>query len=337
MNLENLWKKGKRLLLVDVDNTLVQWRQENFSPEVLAWIAKAKQMGFEICIISNTNRVERLERLRQLLGVETVRGRFKPSRAMFRLALIKFKRKAEEAVMIGDQIFTDVLGANRAGIDAVWVRKMEGQEFGPTSISRMGERLLQGALYKALITPIDEKVATPKELPLKEKPIFRQFVKFCIVGGLSFLIDYCIRMTLLFAIPYEGGLLSDVVGRYLIHSMPAIFGFAKTPYDAAYPVAATISSSVAILNSFFWNRLWTFSIRGKHERVAQLQRFVVVSVIAQVMNVLISSFFNHHLPFDDKWNGRLALVIASVIIAIWNFTGQRLYAFRSKKPVEPAV
>ena len=130
---------GKRLILLDVDNTLVQWKTEEFSPEVVAWVERAKAMGFGLCIISNTHRLDRLERLRTSLGVETVRGRFKPSRAMFRLALIKFGRRADEAVMVGDQMMTDVLGANRAGIDAIWVRKMEGKEFGGTRINRLIE------------------------------------------------------------------------------------------------------------------------------------------------------------------------------------------------------
>ncbi|MEZ0324367.1 MAG: YqeG family HAD IIIA-type phosphatase, partial [Fimbriimonas sp.] len=140
IDLDVLWASGKRLLLVDVDNTLVQWKQENFAAPVLEWIAKAKQMGFNICLVSNTNRLDRLARLKELLGVETVRGRFKPSRAMFRLAMIKFKNKPEETIMIGDQLMTDILGANRAGIEAYWVRKMEGREFGPTAINRKIER-----------------------------------------------------------------------------------------------------------------------------------------------------------------------------------------------------
>src|SRR5438132_1684957 len=140
IDLPELWKTGKRLLLLDVDNTLVKWREESFSQPVLDWITHAKELGFDICLISNTNHLDRLERLKTALGVESVRGRFKPSRAMFRLAMIKYKRKPEETVMVGDQLMTDILGANRAGIEAIWVRKMEGQEFSGTKINRRMER-----------------------------------------------------------------------------------------------------------------------------------------------------------------------------------------------------
>ncbi|HEY0868311.1 MAG TPA: YqeG family HAD IIIA-type phosphatase [Fimbriimonas sp.] len=329
VSLENLWARGKRLLLVDVDNTLVQWKQEDFADPVLQWIRQAKQMGFEICIISNTRRVERLQRLSEILGVETVRGRFKPSRAMFRLALIKFKRKPHEAIMIGDQIFTDVLGANRAGIEAIWVRKMEGREFGPTSISRMGEKMLRGALYRALVTPVDESDAVdPRQVPIVERPIFRQFVKFLIVGGSSFIINYLIRMNLMFAIPYGGGLLSDRAGGWLRSAAPAVFGFAESNGDAFFPVAATIAGAVAILNSFIWNRQWTYRIRGKQERMAQLRRFYFVAIIGEAINVLLSTMLNHLIPLDPKNSVRIATVVATAVAAVWNFVAQRFYAFR---------
>jgi HAD superfamily phosphatase (TIGR01668 family) len=333
IDLDQLWAQGKRLILVDVDNTLVQWKQESFSDPVLAWIAKAKEMGFGICLVSNTNKLQRLARLRELLGVETVRGRFKPSRAMFRLAMIKFKCKPEETIMIGDQLMTDILGANRAGIEAIWVRKMEGVEFGPTRINRTIERFFQSFIYRALVAPMDEESsAEERDLPIEETALFHQIVKFVLVGGTSFAIDYMIRMTLMFAVPWDGSHLSDVVGAWLRSDVSWLFGTADSDRDAFFPIAATIAASFAIGNTFIWNRLWTFGITGKHERMRQFQRFVQVSVIGLAMNVLLSTFFNHTLPFDEKWNARLATVFAAGIVAIWNFAGQRMYAFKSKQP-----
>jgi HAD superfamily phosphatase (TIGR01668 family) len=333
LDLQQLWDQGKRLLLIDVDNTIVQWKQENFSEPVLAWIANAKELGFDICLISNTNRVDRLDRLRHLLGVETVRGRFKPSRAMFRLAMIKFKRKPHEAIMIGDQLMTDILGANRAGIEAVWVKKMEGVEFGPTSINRKMERFFQSYIYKALVAPVDEEEAPASielQKPVEDRAIVHQIIKFVLVGGTSFVIDYMIRMTLLFAIPWGNRALSEVVGASLRTSVPFLFGGFDSDRAAFFPIAATIAASVAIVNSFIWNRLWTFGITGRHERMRQFRRFLAVSLIGLGLNVLLSSYFNHILAFDEKWNARVATVIAALIVAIWNFAGQRMYAFRSK-------
>jgi HAD superfamily phosphatase (TIGR01668 family) len=334
IDLQVLWDAGKRLLLLDVDNTLVQWKGENFSEPVLAWVQKAKAMGFEICIISNTRRVQRLERLRQLLQVETVRGRFKPSRAMFRLALAKFKRKKSEAIMIGDQMMTDVLGANRAGIDAIWVRKMDAKEFGPTRINRFVEGLLTGPIYRSLVAPVDESPDAPeveREKPVAEKTIVHQVVKFAIVGGTSFVVDYVVRFLLLFGIHVGGEDLGTVFGRWLMQTAPNLFAFASGPHKAAFPFAAAIAALVAMLNSFTFNRMWTFEIRGREERAAQLRRFYAVSLVGAALNTGFGTLFNALIAGDPKASVTIATILAALITAVWNFIGQRVFAFRVAK------
>ena len=52
--------------------------------------------------------------------------------------------------MVGAQLFTDVLGANRTGIDAIWVKPIAYKEFAGTKISRLGERLVRNRLYRAM-------------------------------------------------------------------------------------------------------------------------------------------------------------------------------------------
>lgn len=333
IDLDRLWLEGKRLLLLDVDNTLVSWKGENFSEPVLKWIEKAKGMGFEICIISNTRRVTRLQRLSELLGVETVRGRFKPSRAMFRLALAKFKRPAHEAIMVGDQMMTDILGANRAGIEAIWVRKMEGPEFSGTRINRFVEGLLTGPIYKSIVTPIDEQADAPDieaKKPLSDRAIVHQLVKFAIVGGSSFVIDLAVKMTLLYYIPAGNDNLGGVFGTWLTNTAPGLFAFAKDPHEASYPFASIIAAGVAMVNSFVWNRSWTFQIRGKEERAAQMRRFFVVSIIGSAINIAFGSLFNVLIPGEAQKSSLIATILAAIVAAIWNFLGQRLFAFRQR-------
>ena len=324
VDLQRLFDGGKRLILLDVDHTIVQWHSEEFSPDVVDWVERAKAMGFGICIISNTHRPDRLMRLVEKLGVETVRGRIKPSRAMFRLALIKFGRKPEEAVMIGDQMMTDVLGANRSGIDAIWLRKMEGKEFGGTKVNRLIEGFLTSRVYEALVTPVDEPVGAQPERTLQN-----QLVKFALVGGTSFAIDYCVRMTLMFAVPYGDGRLSDAAGRWLQTTLPALFGRFDVPSDAFFPIASALAGTVSIANSFLLNRRWTFEIRGRQERADQLRRFLVVALTGKAMDVALSTFLNHTIPGDEKTSARIAIVVATLVVAVWNFLGQRLFAFRT--------
>lgn len=326
-----LANRGIKLILIDVDNTLVKWRSMDFAQHTLDWVKEAKANGMQVCIISNTRNTVRLGKLSEILGIPAMRGKFKPNPEMYKQALDKFNVRESEAVMIGDQLFTDIFGANRAGIEAIWLQPISNVDFAPTKISRFGERVIRGYLYRALEVPMDAEPEPPEQIasePFYERKIVRQFVKFCIVGGTSFVIDYCIRMTILYAhgvAPYsiEGG-------QWLIKNVPLLFGSFKSPTDAFFPVAAFCGASIAILNSFYWNRLWTFKIRGGEERAAQLRRFVVISLIGLVLNVLIGTLVNYLLPGDSKNSARVATVAAAMIVAIWNFTGQRLYAFKTQ-------
>jgi len=325
---EALWNRGKRLLLLDVDNTLVQWHTDRCSLEVLNWTKKAKALGFEICIVSNTNQHERLAKIAKSIGAETVRGRFKPSRSMFRLALMKFKRKPEEAIMVGDQLITDILGANRTGIEAIWVRRLEGKEFKGTSINRVMERMLTGAIYQALVAPIDETgdtVAVERAKPFAQKTIVHQFIKFAIVGGASFAIDFGFTYLFMKILPWNGGLMSNHLGALLIRDFPSLFHFAKGPSEAALPLLTAIASLIAMTNSAFMNRAWTFEIKGKEERAKQIRRFYLVSILGQVFNIAVASGM-YNLIGDQHL--AIPKIMGAAVGAIWNFAGSRIYAFR---------
>jgi HAD superfamily phosphatase (TIGR01668 family) len=326
VNLEHLWARGKRLILLDVDNTIVRWKSEEFEEPVLKWVAQAKSLGFDVCIISNTNHLERLERIVKLLDVGTVRGRFKPSRAMFRLACIKYNRKPEEAIMIGDQIMTDVLGANRAGIDAIWVRRMEGEEYRGPLFTRRVERALTGAIYRALVIPEGHGPADPTRPTSTDSPVVKQLIRFAVVGGSAFVFDTSLKIILLRVIHVHGQPLGGVVGEWALHnglSLPWL----KDPESAAIPFLGWPVSFLMIFYTYFFNRLWTFEAVGKSDKGTQLRRFFAVAFVGiGIQNALFSVFLNM-IP------GRLFLaqVLSTVFQAAWNFTGQKLYAFRDRR------
>lgn len=328
IDLQALWDRGKRLLLLDVDNTLVQWHTDVCAEAVLEWTAKAKAIGFDICIISNTNQLARLGRIAASIGAATVRGRFKPSRSMFRLALIKFKRTPQEAIMVGDQLVTDVLGANRSGIEAIWVRRLEGKEFKGTSVNRVMERMLTGPIYQALVAPVDETSASApieRAKPFAQKTLVHQIIKFAIVGGTSFVIDYGMTFLMMKILPFDGGLLSNRLGELLIAHFPGVFHYAHEPGSAALPVLGAIASFFAMTNSAFMNRAWTFEVKGKFERAKQIRRFYVVSILGQVINLAVATAL-----YNMIGNKQLLIpkVAGAAVAAVWNFLGGRLYAFR---------
>jgi len=337
IDLRALSQSGKKLILLDVDNTLLPWRGEAVPQTSLDWVTAARKCGLELCILSNTRHPARLDRIAKKLGVHYLRGKFKPSPAMYRQAIKQFGVQPQQAVMIGDQLFTDILGANRAGIEAIWVRPMTPHDFVGTKISRFGERLLRGTLYRTLSNDGSEEAA---DLPpggagvveLMKKPVVRQFIKFCIVGGSSTVIDLGLHYIMLYVVQVDGRPFGEVLGRSLIDSMPWLFGFASDADSAAYPVLKVVSSGVAILNSFYWNRRWTFDIRGKEERMRQLHRFVAVALIGMALQTLIGTGLRNIIPGHPKRSWAIASAIATVVVAFWNFSGQKLWTFRKKHP-----
>ena len=329
ISLDDLKAEGLSLILLDVDHTLVKWKQEEFSPEVLAWIAKAKQMKFDLCILSNTRHPERLARLSAVLEVDTFRGRFKPSTHMYEMALERYKKRPEEAVMIGDQIMTDVLGANRSGIDAIWVQKMEGPEFAGTKINRAVERFLTGLLYRSLVTPLDATVDPLPNTPFFERTIVKQILKFGFVGGISFVIDFTIRYLLVRKVPWNGDRLSNVAGRWLMEHYQSLFSFASAPDKAFMPIAVFVASSVAMFNSFLLNRSFTFKVKSGEGKGKQLAKVYIVGYIGMGLNVLISSGLYNIIPGHPDRSLALSAVSAAFIVAAWNFVGQRYFAFKA--------
>jgi hypothetical protein len=149
VNLEALKRSGKKLIMLDVDHTLVHWKQEDYSPGVLDWIDRAKTMGFMLVILSNTHRPARLARISERLKIKAYRGKFKPCTDMYLQAMKDHGTNPAEAIMIGDQMMTDVLGANRAGIEAIWLKKLDGPEFFGTKFNRVIEFIISGLLAKA--------------------------------------------------------------------------------------------------------------------------------------------------------------------------------------------
>lgn len=319
---------GKKLVLLDVDNTLLPWHGIEVPEEVLDWLARGRAAGLRFCLVSNTRRVERLQALAESMQVDWVRARNKPSRQMYRQALERHSVGPEAAVMIGDQILTDVLGANRAGIDAIWVRPITGKEFvGTKLVSRWVERVVRLFLYRHMHTdqrPLRQQFYTYAG-PLRHQ-VVRQFLKFCVVGGSSFVIDAGIHRALLYHATAGADPLYRVVGGALL----GFFGQPNTD-ESAYLVGGgafkVVSAALAILNSFIWNRSWTFGIRGKKDRTPQLVKFVIVSLIGLLLNTAVYSLVSGLASgYEHRWF--LATFVAAGVVAIWNFTGQRKWALK---------
>jgi len=329
ISLEALKKAGKRVILLDVDNTLTKWGSEVIDEPVIGWIRKSEEMGFSLAVLSNTRHPARLNRLAALMKVPVITGRFKPSRSMYRQALVQFQATPDEAVMIGDQILTDILGANRAGIDAILLKPLAKKEFALTKINRWIEARIVVSIYNSLVTPIDA-LRSPQPI-VKNQPVSKishQFLKFIFVGGISFVIATGLSVLFIDVIKISGETLGFVLGSWLQHSLPLLFSPSKTPDQVARPFLFAIANFIAMFNSFIWNRSWTFNVGGKQDRIAHLIKFYLVSIIGWIFTFVIASFTINLLKNDSSKSVIIAQIVAAIIVAFWNFGGQRFYAFK---------
>lgn len=146
IDLEELWQSGKRLILTDLDNTLVGSDHPVPTPEVLAWLDQAKEIGFQVKIASNNSR-ERVGIFAEKLDIEAYGLVYKP--LAFKACRYMKGYKKEEVVFIGDQLLTDVAVANRLGVHMILVRpvKLSADEE-ITKFNRKIERLIVKGLKK---------------------------------------------------------------------------------------------------------------------------------------------------------------------------------------------
>jgi HAD superfamily phosphatase (TIGR01668 family) len=140
--LPDLLARGIRGVALDLDNTITAWNGSEIPVPIGAWLRAAREAGLRLCIVSNTSRPARVERIAGAIGADWVARAAKPSRRAFREAMRRMGTKPEQTAAVGDQIFTDIWGANRAGLYTILVEPLTGRDFLMTKLSRLGERLL---------------------------------------------------------------------------------------------------------------------------------------------------------------------------------------------------
>ena len=147
LNAAELWSQGIRGIIADMDNTLVPWNDRTVYPRLAAWLAQLKEEGFRLCIVSNNSRV-RGGQLALDLDIPAIWYAIKPRRRAFRKALKLMELTAKETAVIGDQIFTDVLGGNRLGLYTILVTPISDKEFLWTRFMRKLERFVLDYLQR---------------------------------------------------------------------------------------------------------------------------------------------------------------------------------------------
>ncbi|MFD1677756.1 YqeG family HAD IIIA-type phosphatase [Alicyclobacillus fodiniaquatilis] len=157
IDLERLWRDGKRLILTDLDNTLVPWNHPHVPEALKTWLEAAHARGFHVCILSN-NSSSRVDDFAKISGLPAIGAARKPKATGFRKALKRFSMQPEQAIMIGDQLFTDIRGGNRMGLYTILVLPIDPTEWWGTRIVRNFERIAYAGLRKrGLQHPIHQR------------------------------------------------------------------------------------------------------------------------------------------------------------------------------------
>lgn len=119
-----LHERGIRFLILDVDNTLSPYKIDEATDEALRWAEEMKAAGLTLFILSN-NKGDRPEIFSRQLGIEYLKRAGKPSPNGVYAACEKEGFEKSETALVGDQVFTDMLCANRAGVCGILVEPIK--------------------------------------------------------------------------------------------------------------------------------------------------------------------------------------------------------------------
>lgn len=149
IDLEELRRDGIRFLILDRDNTCMPRDTMAVPPAVQAWFAEAHRMGFSTCLVSNNFHGASVEATAASLGCSAIHHAMKPAPFAIRRALAREGAAAGESVLVGDQVFTDVVAGNLAGVRTILVRPLSRRDLWYTQILRIFERLvLRGHVFE---------------------------------------------------------------------------------------------------------------------------------------------------------------------------------------------
>lgn len=155
LDLNRLKERKIKVLVCDIDNTLVAHDVADPDEDVKCFIQKVKDAGLDVVLVSN-NVKERVERFAQDLHVKTYPFAKKPLKATYVKMMKDTNCKANEIAVIGDQLLTDMLGANRVGFYTILTNPVAQKDLTCTKINRIFESMVfdvlkwQGKLHKGV-------------------------------------------------------------------------------------------------------------------------------------------------------------------------------------------
>ena len=123
-----LQERGIALLMLDFDNTIVPYTTNQPTVAMADWLREMAASPIEICVVSNSKR-DRVKMFCGQYGIDCITHAKKPSSKGIRRCLAKYGLSENCCALAGDQIYTDVLGANRAGVQSILVKAIDNHNF----------------------------------------------------------------------------------------------------------------------------------------------------------------------------------------------------------------
>ena len=147
VKLELLKENNIKGIILDVDNTLVDYYKK-FEEGTIEWVNELKKSGIKFCIVSNSNRKEKVKYVANTLDVPYFYFAKKPLKFGFKKAIKLLGEKPENIAAVGDQVFTDVVGANRCKMFPILVKPIKKKDIFITRIKRPLENYIIKSFLK---------------------------------------------------------------------------------------------------------------------------------------------------------------------------------------------
>lgn len=121
---EYLKQNGITLLMLDFDNTIVPYTTSEPTGEMRNWLEMIVKSDIQVCVVSNSHK-DRVKIFCRKYGIDCITHAKKPFSKGIRACLEKYGIPGAKAALVGDQIFTDTLGANCCGVTSILVRAID--------------------------------------------------------------------------------------------------------------------------------------------------------------------------------------------------------------------
>ena len=148
IDFDALYREGYRGIIFDIDNTLVP-HGAPADERAKKLFAHLKELGFSCCLLSN-NKEPRVKMFNDDVQVQYIFKAGKPLPGGYEEGIRKMKTTKENTLFIGDQIFTDVLGANRAGLYTIMVKPIHPKEEIQIVLKRYLERIVLFFYFRSI-------------------------------------------------------------------------------------------------------------------------------------------------------------------------------------------